>query len=128
MSSPEVRATLVGGSEDVAVSLSLLQVEEGRTLAVLGSVGAANRNSVPSRIRVGPAVDPVDRFWIRELEIKVTNKPGMITHAFNRKIEVEIRICSQPGLHNKTCFVLFLRKIKGQLAPLRFPHSTSEFS
>uniref|UniRef100_A0A8C6GRS8 Tectonic family member 2 n=1 Tax=Mus spicilegus TaxID=10103 RepID=A0A8C6GRS8_MUSSI len=29
MSSPEVRATLVGGSEDVAVSLTLLQVEEG---------------------------------------------------------------------------------------------------
>ncbi|XP_029333660.1 tectonic-2 [Mus caroli] len=29
MSSPEVRATLVGGSEDVAVSLTPLQVEEG---------------------------------------------------------------------------------------------------
>lgn len=86
MSSPEVRASLVGGSEDVTVSLTPLQVEEGRTLAVLGSVGAANRNAVLSRIGVGPSVDLVDRLWIRELEIKLANKPGMIAHAFNPEL------------------------------------------
>lgn len=53
MSSPEVRASLVGGSEDVTVSLTRLQIEEGRTLAVLESVGTAIRNAVLSRVGVG---------------------------------------------------------------------------
>lgn len=48
MSSPEVSASLVGGSEDVTVSLIPLQVEKGKSLAFLGSVGA-----VLSRIGVG---------------------------------------------------------------------------
>lgn len=53
MSSPEVRASLVGGSEDVNVSLTRLQIEEGRTLAVLESVGTAIRNAILSRVGVG---------------------------------------------------------------------------
>lgn len=33
-------------------------------------------------------VGPVGRSWIRELEVKVVNKPGMVAQAFNPRIEV----------------------------------------
>lgn len=91
MSSPEVRASLVGGSEDVTVSLTPLQIKEGRTLAVFERVGAANRNTALRRIGVelegSVCCRPCGPSWKSELEIKVVNKPGMVAHAFNPRTE-----------------------------------------